>query len=179
MRERPLTYKEKKYAADHHGLVYKFLREKKLSEDEFYDVIIFDYLKAVKDYISKPNLQKYAFTTIAWQKMRRACSNYHRAATRQKRSANTISIHACHSGDGPALEELLPSGKEQMQDLEIRLLLHDLANCVSKQQMDMVRLKASGYTVRDIARQQRIPIKRVRKLLNEVHSILKKLLYEK
>ena len=41
--EVPLNKEQQAFAADHHGLVYKFLNENRLPEDEFYDVIIFGY----------------------------------------------------------------------------------------------------------------------------------------
>jgi len=43
--EVPLNKEQQAFAADHHGLVYKFLNENRLPEDEFYDVIIFGYLE--------------------------------------------------------------------------------------------------------------------------------------
>lgn len=48
--EVPLTKEQQEFAAEHHGLVYKFLNDNHLPEDEFYDVVIFPYLKAVRDY---------------------------------------------------------------------------------------------------------------------------------
>ena len=46
--EVPLTKEQQDFAAEHHGLVYKFLNDNHLPEDEFYDVVIFGYLKAVQ-----------------------------------------------------------------------------------------------------------------------------------
>ena len=51
--EVPLTKEQQDFAAEHHGLVYKFLNDNHLPEDEFYDVVIFGYLKAVQDYFSR------------------------------------------------------------------------------------------------------------------------------
>ena len=51
--EVPLTKEQQAFATDHHGLVYKFLNENHLPEDEFYDVVVFAYLKAVKDYYTE------------------------------------------------------------------------------------------------------------------------------
>lgn len=48
--EVPLTKEQQTFATAHHSLVYKFLNENRLPEDEFYDVVIFGYLKAVRDY---------------------------------------------------------------------------------------------------------------------------------
>lgn len=52
--EVPLNKEQQAFAADHHGLVYKFLNENRLPEDEFYDVIIFGYLRAVYRYFNEP-----------------------------------------------------------------------------------------------------------------------------
>ena len=65
-----------------------------------------------------------------------------------------------------------------MRQLETRLLLHDLAGLVSRQQMDMVRLRGRGYSDRDIARKHNVSMDQVRKLLNEVRLTLKALCYE-
>ena len=43
--EVPLTKEQQAFAAEHHGLVYKFLNDNHLP-----DVVIFPYLKAVRDY---------------------------------------------------------------------------------------------------------------------------------
>ena len=51
--EVPLTKEQQAFATDHHGLVYKFLNENHLPEDEFYDVVVFAYLKAVMRGISE------------------------------------------------------------------------------------------------------------------------------
>ena len=62
--EVPLTKEQQKFAAEHHGLVYKFLNDNHLPESEFYDVVIFGYLKAVRDYFSRKSLQKYLFRRL-------------------------------------------------------------------------------------------------------------------
>ena len=49
MSDIPLTPEQGTFAAENHGLVLKFLNENHLPEDEYYDVVIFGYLKAVKD----------------------------------------------------------------------------------------------------------------------------------
>lgn len=57
--EVPLTKEQQEFAAEHHGLVYKFLNDNHLPDDEFYDVVIFPYLKAVQDYFSDESAQRY------------------------------------------------------------------------------------------------------------------------
>ena len=71
--EVPLTKEQQEFAAEHHGLVYKFLNDNHLSEDEFYDVVIFPYLTAVRDYCNSSSAQKYSFSTIAMRQTK--CRN--------------------------------------------------------------------------------------------------------
>ena len=76
--EVPLTKEQQAFATDHHGLVYKFLNENHLPEDEFYDVVVFAYLKAVKDYFNSPSAQKFSFSTIATRQMKFRLYDYFR-----------------------------------------------------------------------------------------------------
>ena len=39
----PMSQAQQLFAEEHHNLVYAFLKEKKLPEDEYYDVVIFGY----------------------------------------------------------------------------------------------------------------------------------------
>lgn len=178
MSDIPLTPEQRLFAAENHDLVYAFLNDKHLSENDFYDVIIFGYLDAVRRYFANPHLQQYSFGTIAWGGMQGALANYKRSMQRKKRTATVISIHVPRCDDGLPLEETIESPDELMRQLETRLLLHDLARHVSRQQMDMVRLRGSGYSDRDIAKKHNVSMDQVRKLLNEVRLTLKALCYE-
>lgn len=175
--EVPLNKEQQAFAADHHGLVYKFLNENRLPEDEFYDVIIFGYLRAVYRYFNEPKLQKYSFATISWKSMQGTLSNYNRYQTRRKRNMEVLSIHVGLYPDGAPLEDTIPAHDPIMQQLEMDLLLHELAGRVSKQQMDIVHLKQGGYGIREIARTQKVPMRRIKELLAEVHDVLLDICY--
>ena len=176
--EEPLTKKQQDFATVHHNLVYKFMKDNHLPESEFYDVIIFGYLKAVRDYLTRKKLQNYSFSTIAWKSMTRSTSNYFRSQKRQKKHIKVLSIHTPVYRTGMTLEELLPRQDILMQQLEIRLLLHDLAGHISKQQMEIVQSKMDGYANWEIAHRQQISVVRIKELLEEVRTILMQLCYE-
>ena len=76
--EVPLTKEQQAFATAHHSLVYKFLNENRLPEDEFYDVVIFGYLKAVRDYFSDLTAQQFTFSTIANRRMKFCLFDYFR-----------------------------------------------------------------------------------------------------
>ena len=48
--EKRLTEEQSAFAEKHHHVVMDFLRRKRLPESEFYDVVIFRYLRAVHLY---------------------------------------------------------------------------------------------------------------------------------
>ena len=139
--EVPLTKEQQTFATAHHSLVYKFLNENRLPEDEFYDVVIFGYLKAVRDYFSDLTAQQFTFSTIANRRMKFCLFDYFRTQERRKRNMEVLSIHVGLYPDGAPLEDTIPAHDPIMQQLEMDLLLHELAGRVSKQQMDIVHMK--------------------------------------
>ena len=175
--EVPLTKEQQAFATAHHSLVYKFLNENRLPEDEFYDVVIFGYLKAVRDYFSDLTAQQFTFSTIANRRMKFCLFDYFRTQERRKRNMEVLSIHVGLYPDGAPLEETIPAHDPIMQQLEMDLLLHELAGRVSKQQMDIVHLKQGGYGIREIARTQKVPMRRIKELLAEVHDVLLDICY--
>lgn len=177
--EIPLTPEQRMFAADHHELVYNFLRESGLPEDEYYDIVIFGYLKAVSRYFKEPDLRRYTFATVAWKAMQGALANHQRTAGRKRRCLEMVSIRLeLPEGEEQNLVSKSGDSRELMAQLEADLILHDLARLVSRRQMDMVRMKSDGYGIRDIAHRQNATMKEVNTLLDEAHRVLRELCYE-
>ena len=110
--------------------------------------------------------------------MSRNLSNHYKSQLRQKRNAEVVSIHFIPHEASLPLEETLSKPDELMMQLETKLLLHDLAKCISEQQMDMVRLKSGGYGIREIARSKKVTMKQVKETLEQVRQILSALCQE-
>lgn len=178
LKEVPLTLEQRKFATKHHNLIYSFLNENHLPEDEFYDVVVFGYLRAVRRYFMEEGLKSFSFTTIAWSCMKSDLMNFYKTQKCQKRNAEIVSIYVSLYDGGLPLEQTISAPDTLMQQLETELLLHDLAKHVSRQQMDAMRMKSNGYGVRDIARSQKTTIKQVRELLENAHNILLELCCE-
>lgn len=173
MSKEKLTEEERKLAAKWHNLIYTFLHEKGLPEDDFYDIVVFGFLRAAKEYLSRPNLQKYSFSTIAWNYMRSCLSDHFKKQSRQKRKGYTISLHTITYGsEAVPLEETLSAPDYLMMQLETELLLHDLAQRATRQQMAVVRMRSEGYNLREIARTESIPMKKVQEMLGEIYDLL-------
>lgn len=178
MCEVPLTPEQRIFAAEHHDLVYRYLRENHLPEDDYYDVVIFGYLKAVRDYLSRDELQNYSFTTVGWIAMSRSLSRHYKKILRRKQIAEFVSIPTGTQSDQLSLVEHASNPDDLMLQLEMELLLHDLATRLTKQQMNLIHLRKDGYTLQDIAQNQKLSLRYVKKLLEEARLILLELCNE-
>lgn len=128
-----LTQEQREFAADHHNLIYAFLNKKHLRDDEFYDIVVFGFLRAVQDYLNEPKLVKYSFTTIAWRKMNDCVAKHYKSQSRQKNYGYTVSLDDfLYEGEPFSLEAVISAPDPLMMQLETELLLHDLAARVSK-----------------------------------------------
>lgn len=175
MSDVPLTKEQRDFATKWHNLIYTFLNEKGLPVEDYYDIVVFGFLRAVRRYFTEPELLKYSFSTIAWQAMDCDLTNHYKSQFRQKRQAYMVSLH---SYDGAyTLEDVLSAPDKVMAQLETELLLHDLAEQASRQHMAVVHMRSAGYNMREIAKKERIPMKRVRELLEEIRVLLEEVCY--
>ncbi len=152
-----MTDEQRHFAADNHGLIFSFLNKYGWDEREYYDIAAFGYLSAVKRYLARPELHRYAFSTIAWKSMERSIASFLRAEA-QRTEAEQCYLEA----------ELV---RDPMDELEARLLLHDLASVASRPQYELATLRLKGYSIAETARQRGITPKRVRKLLKELYRV--------
>lgn len=83
--DRPLTAEEREYAAEHHGLIFRYMKNMKLDPEEWYDLLIIDYLQSVKRFFSNPQLQKYGFVPVLFRRLDAARQAHFKAVNAQKR----------------------------------------------------------------------------------------------
>lgn len=140
--------------------------------------MIFGYLDSVHRYLSTENLHKYAFSTVAWKSMNGSLSNHRRAQLRRKRRGEVISLSSDNAEEILVKQYVSSFSYDPMEDLKIRLLLHDLAAMLSLQQMDIVLLRLNGHSIRQIAKRHKTTMKKVQALLKGACCALKQLCYE-
>lgn len=92
MTEFRLTERQQKFAEEHHNVLEDFLKYRGLSFDEYYDVVVFRFLRAVKQYDENAKLRRYSFKTIAGNHMRSALGNYFAQQKRQSRNIQFLSL---------------------------------------------------------------------------------------
>ena len=173
MSDIPLTPLERDFAEENHNLIYKFLNNYHLPDDEFYDIVVFGYLKAVKAYNSNTLASKASFSTIAWKQMMHELSHHFEAQKRQKRLSDTVSLQAMNENVSTAGEfDGLPP------ELEMQLLLHALAAKTSQRQQDILRLRDFGYPLKRIAKKQGVSIRCVKQELDNARTLLMEICQE-
>lgn len=87
-----LTDEERAFAERNHKLVFAFLQSRRLSYDDWYDVVIFGYLHAVQTWLSRAELQKYKFSVIAYSAMRDRVRKERRKARLHPKSVSIYDI---------------------------------------------------------------------------------------
>lgn len=115
----PLTEEQKVFAEINHNLVYQFLHRKNYSIEEYYNVVILDYVMACQMYMEREDLQeKYAFPVIAYMRMSSAISNYFKAQNCQcrKPERGTVSIEQLSDPDIGTGKPDIGTGKEPASD---------------------------------------------------------------
>ena len=178
MKLRQLTDIEQAFAEKHHDLIYAFLNEKGLDEDEYYDVVIFGYLRAVEEYCENPSYYKCSFSTLAWLEMKGALSNHLKKLTCAKRNTQTISFNDAVGGeDGLQIEYVMPCD-ECIIKLKTELLLHELARRLPEREMRIVKMKVRGDKLQDIARAERLNFQQIGRLLDDIYPTVIKIIYE-
>ena len=167
MKDIPLTPEQRVFAEKNHNLLLQFLRKRELSIQDYYDVVVFGYLKGVRDYLSKEYLQRYSFSTICWRSMLQSLSNYHR---REKKQGQWIALESIH-----LLPQNLPAVHDLTEEMECRLLMHDLAAMITEEEIRIVRMRFQGHSIRKIAHDCNIPMREVKTHLDHAHTALKEL----
>ena len=104
--EKRLTEEQSAFAEKHHHVVMDFLRRKRLPESEFYDVVIFRYLRAVQLYCINPQLRRYKFEAIAFKAMDWQMKSYWRKA--YKTLDKTLSLDSQLAGGRLTLHDVVP-----------------------------------------------------------------------
>ena len=81
---RPLTEEEKRFAEEHHNLMYRYMKIHELDPEEWYDILIIPYLNAVKKYHQYERLQSLKFEQVFFRTLDSARSNCFRDMNREK-----------------------------------------------------------------------------------------------
>lgn len=147
----PLTDFERKFATENHNLVYDFLHRHGYSLENYYDVAIFGFLKAVQIYNRREYLrEKYAFPFISQQYIRSEIGNYRRTESAKKRKPAEIIISL--DSKYAETENLYNCIGEKSPESEIMTMeqMTEMLNSLSDTQRKIAELKVDGYNNKEI-----------------------------
>ena len=145
-----LTEQESAFAAEHHSLIYRYLNERNLSEDEYYDVVVFGYLNGVRKYFRREDLKQYSFTTIAWSAMNSSYANYERSK-RRKNCEQILSIHEPYHSVY-ALEEVIANTKDYAEETIGAIMVKETMQSFEQTELEILKLLMEGYPRAEIRR---------------------------
>ena len=143
----PFTEQERKFAEENHNFIYGFLRKHGYSIEEFYNIAVFGYLKAVQVYHRKEKLNgNYNFSSIADKYMRAEISNHFKSESRKKRKpAGTIV-----SLDDDGMENNCVGGKSAEAEILDKETVKELLDKLTEVQRKIAELKMDGYSNREV-----------------------------
>jgi len=173
----PLTEQEKKFAEKNHGLVYDFLHKRCYSIDEYYNVVIPGYLKAVQIYNRREDIRnKYAFPFISKQYMRAEIKDYFRIQYAQKRKPVEMII----SLDADCSDEAFykSTGRKSAEADVLEKMLYDtVLKGLSESRRKIVLLKVNGYNDKEVYTMMGIPSSTYYKEMQRIRAVVKELMF--
>ena len=139
----PLTAEESAFAEEYHDMIFTYLRCHRLPVDEFYDIAVFGYLRAVRKYLARPELRQYKFSTIANRAM--SCDIHHSREYwgRARRRGEVFEFN--EDQDTHDLRDAVAETVDNIVNFE------SLIQRITPMQRRIALLRADGYTSKEIA----------------------------
>lgn len=144
---RPMTQEEREFAELHHDLVIDFLCYRRLSVNDFYDIVIFGYLSAVQQYFRNPPVG-VDFKAMAFRAMKDAVLRDGEYHARAKRCGITVSLDDV---------ELTDHRQDTEQRIEGKALLEQAASVATLNEAKIIRFLLDGFALHEAARFLKIP----------------------
>ena len=170
-RIRPLTPTEKEFASDNYHLITEFLKRSKLDAEEYFDVVVLDFLLSVEIYLNSEDLQKKCnFEAFSYMYMKRAIYRHFREQKALKRSSEAgadISFDEVDAYIGKSINSM-----ENSSSLEYEETIKQIESILTLEQQRIFFDKLEGYTLKEIADNNGIKPKRVYKQLGKIKNVV-------
>jgi RNA polymerase sigma-70 factor (ECF subfamily) len=158
---------ERTFADDNYNLIMEFLRKERLDTEEFFDVVVFDYLLSVQIYLNDTELQsRCSFEACSYMYMKRAVYRHFRKQKAQKRCSGVgadVSIEEMESYVGNTENVSLLTYEETIKEIE---------NTLTVEQKGIFSYKLEGYSLKEIAEINGIDVKRVYRQFARIKNIV-------
>lgn len=170
-RIRPLSPTEKDFASDHYHLIMDFLKHSKLDAEEFFDIVIFEFLLSVEIYLNNAELRKkYCFAAVSYTYMRRAVYRHFRSQKALKRCSvvgKDISLEEIEVYSGKSISTM-----ENFSSLEYEETIKQIRENLTAEQQRIFFCKLEGYSLKEIAENNGIKPKRVYRQFGKIKGIV-------
>lgn len=167
---RPLTREERKFSEENYHLIMDFMKKSNLNAEEFFDIVVFDFLLSVEKYLNDSQLQaKCSFEAVSYMYMKRAVFVHFRKQKAQKRCADAGSDISLDSIDMNVSNHSIV---ENISNFEYREMIKQIEGGLTEEQRKIFSNKVEGYSLKEIADNHGIKQKRVYKQFDKVKRIV-------
>ena len=170
-RIRPLTPTERDFASDNYHLITDFLKRSKLDAEKFYDVVVFEFLLAVENFLNNTELRKkFCFEAISYMYMKRAVYRYFRKQKALKRCSKTgkdVSFEEVDAYVGKSVCSM-----ENFSSLEYMETIQQIKCSLTAEQQRIFFDKLEGYSLKEIAENNGIKPRRVYRQFGKIKNIV-------
>lgn len=143
----PLSEIEKRMSEENHGLVYSFLHRHGYSIEEFYNIVIWGYIKGIQIYNRRDDLkEKYQISFICEQYMRAEMSNHFKKENAKKRKpvGIVLSLDADYTETEPLYN--CTGGKSAEDEVLESEALTEIMEILSDIQRKIISLRMDGFS---------------------------------
>lgn len=108
MKESRLTERQRRFAEEKHYLLVDFLNRRRLPMDEYYDVVVFDFLDAVCRYDEDAMLKDKSFENFALECMSASVKDHLAKRKNDMRDVRMLSLDYPISDSGMTFGDIIP-----------------------------------------------------------------------
>jgi RNA polymerase sigma-70 factor (ECF subfamily) len=151
-----LNEEQRRFAEEKHGLLISFLKSNNLRREEYYDVVVFGYLEAIRQYTTDPELAaKYSISTMAYRKMYdRLYRERGKQYNRSRITDDVVSLEAVLDDTNEldlsgSVTSTAPSVWEQVLS---SCVCEDVYEVATPIELETAKMLAYGYSVKETAK---------------------------
>lgn len=169
-RIRPLTPTEKEFASDNYHLITEFLKRSKLDAEEYFDVVVLDFLLSVEIYLSNEQVRKKCnFEAFSYMYMKRAMFVHFRKQKAQKRTSEAgADISLDSMNENISQSDIM----ENVSMLEYKETINEIMSNLTEEQQKIFSEKLDGYSLKEIADYNGIKPKRVYRQFEKIKIVV-------
>ena len=167
---RPLSPEEKMCASENYHLITEFLKKEKLNAEDFFDVVVLDFLLSVEKYLNDDALkEKCSFESVSYMYMKRAVFVHFREQKAQKRSAEAgadLSYEEMNAYIGKS------ESMENISLLEYTEITRQIMENLTDEQRKIFTARLTGYSLKEIAENNGIKAKRAYNQFQKIKAVV-------